>query len=151
MEVAMSLLKRFVAQRSVFETAYETGDWAPLGVFFHEDVSYEVMNMPFHCVVKGRDAVLAGFRRSVECFDKLCNRTVGIDSVVYEEGPNILVHSGISFSRDGSPVISSRLWEIATYRGDLIERLIDVYDPGARGEFEAWMTSWGEGLDPRYV
>lgn len=147
----MSLLKQFIAQRSVFESAYESGDWAPLGAFFHDDVIYEVMNMPFHCVLKGRDAVLAGFRMSVERFDKLCERTVGIEPVVYEEGPNVLVHSGISFSRGGSPAVFSRLWEIATYRGDRIERLIDIYDPNAGAEFETWMKDWGEGLDPRYV
>ena len=147
----MTLLERFIAQRSVFEKAYETGDWAPLGAFFHDDITYEVMNMPFHCVIKGRDAVLAGFRRSVERFDQLCVRTVGIDSVVYEEGPNVLVHSGIRFSRDDSPSVSSRLWEIASYRGNLIERLVDIYDPGSCGEFKAWMMRWGEGLDPSYV
>jgi hypothetical protein len=95
--------------------------------------------------------VLAGFRCSVERFDKLCTRTVGIDSVVYEEGPNVLVHSGIRFSRDGSPSIYSRLWEIATYRGNSIERLVDIYDPGSSAAFKMWMKDWGEGLDPSYV
>ncbi|MEQ8267873.1 MAG: nuclear transport factor 2 family protein [Parvibaculum sp.] len=147
----MTLLERFITQRGVFEAAYESGDWAPLGAFFHDDITYEVMNMPFHCVIKGREAVLAGLKMSVERFDKLCVRTVGIDSVAYEEGPNVLIHAGIRFERNGSPSISSQLWEIATYRGDRIERLLDIYDAGACGEFEAWMKSWGQGLDPSYA
>jgi hypothetical protein len=56
----MSLIARFVAQRDVFEQAYVNGDWQALAPFFREDVVYEVLNMPFHCVIRGRDAFLAG-------------------------------------------------------------------------------------------
>lgn len=147
----MTRIQQFVAQRNAFELAYETGDWAPLGACFHEDITYEVLNMPFHCVIKGRDQVLAGLKVSVERFDKLCIRTVGIDSSVREEGDNVLVHSGIRFERAGAPSTSATLWEIATYRGDLIERILDIYDPGCAAEFEQWMAAWGQGLDPRYV
>lgn len=147
----MTRIQQFVAQRSAFEAAYETGDWTPLGAYFHEDITYEVLNMPFHCVIKGREQVLAGLRLSVERFDKLCIRTVGIDSSVREEGENVLVHSGIRFERPGAPSTSATLWEIATYRGERIERILDIYDPGCGAEFEQWMTVWGQGLDPRYV
>jgi len=147
----MTLIQRFVSQRGAFEAAYDSGDWASLGAYFHEDITYEVMNMPFHCVIKGREQVLAGLRRSVERFDKLCIRTVGIDSSIREEGANILVHSGLRFERAGAPSTSATLWEISTYRGELIERILDIYDPGCGAEFEQWMTAWGQGLDPRYV
>jgi len=147
----MSLIPLFVAQRRAFEAAYQDGDWSRLEPFLLEDVVYEVMNMPFHCVVRGRDAVLAGFQRSVERFDKLCIRTVGIDSKIVEEGDNVLVHSGIRFERPGAPPTSTRLWEVATYRDGVIERIIDIYDPGASEAFEAWMARWGANLDPTYV
>ncbi|WP_332771309.1 nuclear transport factor 2 family protein [Phenylobacterium sp.] len=150
-EPDVTLIQRFIAQRAAFEAAYVSGDWAPLGVFFHEDITYEVMNMPFHCVIKGRASVLSGLERSVERFDKLCIRTVGIDSSIQEEGANVLVHSGMRFERDGAPSTSARLWEIATYRDGLIERIIDIYDPGTGAEFERWMAGWGQGLDPSYV
>lgn len=144
-------MQQFAAQRRAFEAAYEHGDWTPLNAFFHEDVTYEVMNMPFHCVIKGRSAMLAAIRRSVEGFDKLCHRTVGIDSVVREEGANVIVHGGLRFERPGAPPTSTRMWEIATYRAGLIQRLVDLYEPGACAEFERWMDAWGEGLDPSYV
>lgn len=147
----MKLIQQFAAQRAAFEAAYASNDWGSLSGFFHEDITYEVMNMPFHCVVRGRDEVLAGFKRSVERFDKLCIRTVGIGSSVREEGSNVLVHAGIRFEREGAPATSAKLWEIATYRGGLIERIVDVYDPGCGDEFAQWMATWGEGLDPRYV
>lgn len=147
----MTLVQRYAAQRGAFEAAYHTGDWTPLGDFFHEDITYEVMNMPFHCVLRGRAAVLAGLERSVERFDKLCVRTVGIDSAIRQEGNNVLVHSGLRFERDGAPSTSARLWEIATYRDGRIERLVDLYDVAARADFERWMAAWGAGLDPSYA
>jgi hypothetical protein len=110
-----------------------------------------VMNMPFHCNIRGRQAVIAGLKRSIERFDRLCQRTVGIDAMVFEEGSNVLAHGGIRFQRDGSPPIESGLWEIATYRDGLIERLIDVYDPGDGVRFERWMAEWGDGLDASYT
>jgi hypothetical protein len=147
----MNLIQKFIEQRDAFETAYESGDWSLLDPFLHKDIIYEVMNMPFHCVIKGREHVVAGFKRSVERFDKLCIRTVGIDTSAHEEGANVLVHSGIRFERPDCPTLHSSLWEIATYRGNRIERIVDVYDPGTRAEFEKWMASWGAGLDPSYA
>jgi ketosteroid isomerase-like protein len=147
----MSLIARFMAQRDVFEQAYVNGDWQALAPFFREDVVYEVLNMPFHCVIRGRDAFLAGLQRSVERFDKRCIRTVGIDPSIREEGNNVITYSGMKFERKGAPPVSSRVWEIATYRGDLIERMVDLYDAGSANEFARWMDAWGEGLDPRYV
>jgi ketosteroid isomerase-like protein len=147
----MPLIPRFVAQRAAFEAAFDGGDWSAVGAFFHDDITYEVINMPFHCAITGRDAVIAGFQRSVERFDKLCIRTVGVGSKIREEGETVLVHGGIRFERAGAPPTEARLWEIATYREGRIQRLMDIYDPGACEQFEAWMAAWGEGLDARYV
>lgn len=147
----MSLIPLFAAQRSAFELAYDNGDWDSVSAFLHDNIIYEVMNMPFHCVVAGREAVLAGFKRSIELFDKKCKRTVGIGSLVHEEGPNVLVNAGIRFDREGAPTLEVRLWEIATYRDGLIERIVDIYAPEAKSHFAEWMIKWGEGLDPRYT
>lgn len=147
----MNLIQRYAEQREVFEAAYDSGDWAPLGDYFHEDITYEVMNMPFHCVIQGRNRTLAALRYSVERFDKLCIRTVGIDSMIRQEGANVLVHSGMRFEREGAPATTATLWEIATYRGDRIERILDIYDPQCAASFERWMADWGQGLDPRYL
>jgi hypothetical protein len=147
----MSLIRQFIEQRAAFEKTYEDGNWARMEPYFGENLTYEVMNMPFHCVISGRGAVIAGLRRSIENFDRLCLRTVGIGAMVFEEGGNVLVHGGIRFQRGGSPPIESGLWEIATYRDGLIERLIDVYDPGDGARFERWMAEWGDGLDASYI
>lgn len=147
----MDLISRFAAQRAAFEVAYESDDWAPLGEFLDEQISYEVVNMPFHCIVSGREAVLNGFQRSVARFDRLCRRTVGIDSSIRQEGDKVLVNAGIRFERSGAPTIEVRLWEVASYSDGRMTRLIDIYDRDDRERFEVWMTAWGEGLDPRYA
>lgn len=48
-------------------------------------------------------------------------------------------------------VLEARLWEIATYRDGLIERIIDIYAAEANAQFTRWMADWGTGLDPGYV
>lgn len=147
----MDLIQLFVAQRAAFERTYEDGNWARLEPYFSEGLLYEVMNMPFHCAISGRPAVIAGLKRSIERFDKLCRRTVGLGATIFQEGNNVLVHSGIRFQRGDSPAVESGLWEIATYHNGRIERLIDIYDPGEGAKYERWMAEWGDGLDASYV
>ena len=147
----MSLIQQFIEQRAAFERTYEDGNWMRLEPYFSDDLVYEVMNMPFHCVIRERAAVIAGLRRSIERFDRLCQRTVGLGSMIFQEGNNVLVHSGIRFQRGESPPLQSGLWEIATYRDGRIERLIDIYDPGERAKHERWKAEWGDGLDASYV
>tara|TARA_R110002110_G_scaffold53165_6_gene153803 strand:- start:347 stop:790 length:444 start_codon:yes stop_codon:yes gene_type:complete len=147
----MTIIQKFIEQRQVFEAAYENGDWEPLAPYFHEDVVYEVINMPFHCRVEGRSGMIEGLKRSIERFDKLCIRTVGIGAQIFEEGNNVFVHGGIRFQRADAPVLESQLWEIATYQDGRIVRLMDIYEAGDKERFEHWMSEWGEGLDPRYV
>lgn len=147
----MQLIQKFAAQRAAFEAAYASDDWGALQDYFQPDITYEVMNMPFHCCIRGRDNVIAGLRRSVERFDKLCTRTVGIGSTVRQEGSSVLVHAGLRFEREGAPATSAKLWEIATYRDGLIERILDIYDPDCSDAFDQWMAQWGDGLDPSYA
>ena len=147
----MSLLAHFGQQHVAFEKAYKTGNWESLRPFFTPDCTYEVMNISFHCVVEGIDAVLKGFDLATTRFDKKCERTIGIDASIHEEGNRVMIHSGLKFVRDQSPPMESRFWEIATYRDGKIHRLLDIYDTGVSERFDHWMESWGEGLDPRYI
>lgn len=147
----MSLIEKFVEQRGVFEEAYEKGSWDDLRPYFMPDVSYEVMNMSFHCQLKGIDEFIFGLKWSTDRFDKLCTRTVGLNAFVAEEDNRVLVHAGIRFSRDGAPTFETGLWEIATYRDGKIERMIDIYDAREAARFDDWMEKWGVGLDPRYL
>lgn len=147
----MTLLSKFAAQHIAFENAYKTGDWDGLRPFFTPDCTYEVMNISFHCVVEGLDAVLHGFDLATKRFDKKCDRTIGIDASIHEEGNRVMIHSGLRFVHNESPPIESRFWEIATYRDGRIHRLLDIYDPGNGERFDRWMATWGKGLDPRYI
>ncbi|MEX1152788.1 nuclear transport factor 2 family protein [Parvibaculum sp.] len=147
----MAIVQKFIEQRQIFEAAYEDDNWAPLAPYFHEEVVYEVINMPFHCRIEGRTVMIEGLKRSIERFDKLCVRAVGLGAKLYEEGNNVFVHGGIRFQRADAPVLESSLWEIATYRDGLIVRLMDIYDAGDKERFERWMTEWGDGPDPSYI
>jgi hypothetical protein len=147
----MELAELYRAQRVAFEQTYEDDDWSRMEPYFHDDVVYEVMNVPFNCVVAGRDNVFAAIRRSVTNFDKQCVRELGLNRRAYVEGSNFLVHSSLSYRRADSPPIELFLWEIATFREGKIARLIDLYDAGSRELLAEWNAKWGEGLDASYV
>lgn len=147
----MNLIEKFVEQRMVFEAAYSHGIWADLRPYYAADITYEVMNMPFHCEVTSVDKFIAGLARATDGFDKLCTREINVgEHMISQEGDNVLVHSVLRFTRGGSPPLEAGLWEIATYQDGVIKRLVDIYDPGASERFSEWMRSWGRGLDPRY-
>lgn len=147
----MSILEKFMEQRTVFEAAYDDGSWSELKPYFSSDTRYEIINMPFHCDLRGRDKVIAGLKWSTDRFDKLCTREIGTGGrFVALEGNKVLVHTGIRFTRAESPAIETRLWEIATFNGGLIEHLVDIYDAGASEVFKSWMAEYGDGLDPSY-
>lgn len=147
----MNLVKKFIEQGRAFEKAYKIGNWDQLRPYFAKDMVYEVSNISFHCEVRGVDNILAGFERATSGFDKKCKREINVaDHVFAEEGNKVLFHSFIRFTRGDAPPIQSGLWEIATYENDQITRLLDIYDPGCAQEFDQWMASWGQGLDPRY-
>lgn len=147
----MDLISRFIEQRSAFEQSYKDDDWSRLVAFYDEDAVYEVMAMPFHCVVKGRTSILNGFQKAVTNFDRHCERTVWDNPKVSVEGTNVVVVSGITMTHGDSPPIHTALTEITTYQDDRIVRMIDLYAPDESAKYEAWMQNWGAGLDPSYV
>ena len=147
----MDLIEKFIEQAQAFEAAYKHGTWNALRPYFADDVTYEVMNMPFHCEVTTIDRFIAGLIRATDGFDKKCHREIKLGKQkVSQEGNNVLVHTVLRFTRNGSPPIEAGMWEIATYDKGVITRMMDIYDPGASTKFKEWMRDWGEGLDPRY-
>ncbi len=147
----MVLLELFKQQRMTFERAIEDETWDALTPFLHPQIRYQVMNMPFHCLLDGRDQVIAGMRRSLDGFDRHCEREVGFDTWATEEGDHVISHGKIRFRRGPSPVLESSLWEVATYRDGQIVHLVDLYDVGEAKKFTAWMQQWGAGLDASYA
>jgi len=147
----MDLISHFIKQRSAFEKSLKDDDWTRLHPYFAEDAIYEVIAMPFHCVLNGRSRILDGFQKSVAGFDRHCNRSVWDNPKVKVEGNTVIVASGISMQYGNSPVIDTALTEITTFEDGRVVRMIDLYAPDESDKYEVWMQKWGGGLDPSYV
>lgn len=147
----MNITQRFMHYAMAFEQTYSDDSWQRLVPFFHSDASYQILNAPFHCELKGRDAIFVGIKKSLDNFDRKCIRKLSGQSNIREEGNNVIVHGSISYQRDSDPASHSSLSETITYQDGKIIRLQDIYDMGEAEKFEAWMQTYGEGLDASYI
>src|SRR5512145_1317992 len=66
----MDYLQRFLAYAQDFERTFKDDDWQRLLQYFTEDAVYEVKGSPVACRIEGRDAILAGIRKSLDGFDR---------------------------------------------------------------------------------
>jgi len=57
--------KFFMDYAAAFEQTYVDDDWTRLTPFFSEDATYEVRGGPLACRLSGRDAILAGLKKSI--------------------------------------------------------------------------------------
>ena len=147
----MDLVSLFLDWAMAFEATYRDDDWRRLERFLAPDVVYEVVGAPFACVVRGRDAVLAAIRRSVDGFDRQCVRAITPGSMPTQAGDAVTVEGTVSYTRGPSPRLVVAVRETATYADGRIVRIVDVYDPETVARSEAWVAQWGAGLDWSYV
>lgn len=145
----MNVSEVFIGYATAFEETYRDDDWQRLSPYFHEDATYEVCNMPFHCALRGREAIFRGIKRSLDGFDRKCQRTLPGPSVFKEEGDKVLVFGGVVYEREGSQT-SATLWEIATIKDDQICSIVDIYSPGDAENYEKWISQWDDGLSAAY-
>ncbi|MEM6583097.1 MAG: nuclear transport factor 2 family protein [Pseudomonadota bacterium] len=146
----MEALDRFSQYATDFEKTYKDDSWERLEPHFHKNVVYEVCNMPFHCRLSGREAVLNGIRKSLDGFDRRCQRTLQPPTVMKVEGNKVLINADVRYSRGGSEVTST-LWEVVTIEDGRILHLMDLYSPGDDQRYLRWIAASQGDLDASYV
>jgi hypothetical protein len=152
-----TVLTQWRAWYEAFETSVMDDDWSRLAPFLTEDVQYRVTGLPFACVVRGRDAVLAGFRKSFDGFDRKFDQRSHqvVGTRVFEPG---LVRTRIwsGYEKAGLPKLEFAAIGEWHFEGDRIGLMVDVYD-SAEPELGAalnWLDAHGAalgGLDPSYI
>ena len=145
----MTHLELFGAYAAAFEETYVDDNWRRLEPFVHEEIVYEVCNIPFHCALAGRDQVLQGIAKSVNGFDRRCTRTLATPDVLKEEGNRVLVHGGLSFTYKDQR-LEATLLLIATLQDGVIGRLQDIYAPGDEARYLEFVRQWPNELDASY-
>ena len=148
----MTPLQRFGAYAQDFEATFKDDDWSRLAQYFAPDATYEVSGDPFTCSIRGRDAIFAGIKKSLDGFDRrFTTRDIALESAPVVEGDTVSLSWAVTYGRPGTPPLVLRGRSSATYDDGRIARLTDSYDAGALGSVRTWMAEHGRDLDPSYV
>lgn len=146
-------LGRFQRYFADFERCLSDDRWDRLADHFTADAVYEVAGVPFACSVRGRAAILAALRRSVEGFDRrLDGRRLAIAGTPRHDACRLTVALDCRYEKAGAPPLDLPLRCEVEIDGGRIARLADLYeDARALAAATAWLGEHGAGLDPRYV
>ena len=148
----MSPLKDFIAYAADFEKTYADDDWSRLEKYFTEDVVYEVRGAEaYSCRIKGRDAMFAGMKRSVDGFDRRCERTGGLRGTPSEDGDRATISWTVSYTRGDSPEIQLLGRSEVEFSEGRIQRMVDTFEEFDGPAYQKWMENYGEGLNASYV
>ena len=148
----MELTQRYMTYVVDFERTLKDDDWQRLEQYFTEDAVYEVKNADFACRLEGRDAVLAGLRKSVTGFDLRCDRrrikgTRGPEL----NGDQVELDWTVTYSINGAPDFVLVGGSVAQYEGDRIRYLYDHYPDGMSDEVTAWSKAYAPDFSASYV
>lgn len=143
----------FGAYAAAFEETYKDDEWKRLEPFFAEDAVYSVVNLgPATCSIRGRDAILAGLRKSVDGFDRRFDtRAVEILTGPEEDGSNVRAGWRVTYTCADHPDAVISAFSVARVVDGRIAELFDVYDAGVTESFEDWLRQTGVAVDPSYV
>jgi len=146
----MDLIQRFGDYAAAFERAYQSDDWSQLEPYFTEDAVYEVKGgPPFGGRVEGRSALIAHLHRSVDAFDRrFPSRRLELLDGPSLRGQRVWIRWRASYSGPGIPELVLDGEENASFEGDRIALLEDVFPPEATGITETWFRSFGSLLAP---
>jgi hypothetical protein len=146
----MQVLERFMAYAQDFERTYSDDDWSRLAQYFAPNATYEVRHPLTPCLLRGRDAIFHGIKKSLDGFDrKFVTREIGLASPPTVAGDTLTLDWTGTYARPGTPPLTIRGRSTARYADDVIVSLVDAYeaDPAAA----AWFAAHGAGVDGSYA
>ncbi len=145
----MELVERFQKYAEDFEKTYVDDDWSRIAPYFAEDAVYVVRDMPiFLTDAKGRDAVLAALKDSINGFDRRCaSRSIEFTAPLSVAGQTVTIHWRGTYTQSGAPNLEFAGIEEAQYNEAAeIVRLADIYESEAIQVVSQWMEEHGDKL-----
>jgi hypothetical protein len=146
----------FMDYAAAFEQTYVDDDWSRLVRFFSEDATYEVRGGPLACRLYGRDAIIAGLKKSIDGLDRRCaDRQIELT-----EGPAVVgddnryelsVAWRVTYQYRDAPKLVLPGRSAFTIVDGVIVGMRDEYDEKEMGDVGAWMLKYGAELDGAYV
>ena len=140
----MSHIDRFAEYAAAFEETFSDDNWQRLEQYFTADATY----LPGDGTeAVGRDNVLQTIRNSVNSLDRsFDSRTFNEGPAPTEAGDIVTFVWNLTFAKEGLPDLTISGREHATFAGDAIQRLEDVFDEGATEIMADWMREHGASL-----
>ncbi|WP_422006455.1 nuclear transport factor 2 family protein [Pyruvatibacter mobilis] len=151
MNEVLTTWRRFL---DVFNEACLTDEWDALSPFLTEDADYRVSGFPMACHLHGRDAVIAGFAKSVRGFDRKFDQRhhepVGIR---YAQPDIVSAIAWTRYSKAGLPDVCVAAHGIWQFRDGRISHMSDMWDTtlAENANALAWLSQHGAGFDPAYA
>ena len=140
----MSNIERFQAYADAFEETYADENWQRLEPYFTPDAVYAPGD---GTEADARDRVLAQLREGVNGLDRRFDSRTLTATPPSSEGDTVSLAWQLTLSKAGAPDLVATGVEHATYTGDAISRLEDVFDEGVAEGLGEWMAAHGESLD----
>jgi len=146
----MSERVRFSEYVRDFELAWLTGEWQRLEPHFTPDARHRVPGCaPLACDDRGRRAVVAGLRRSVEVLDRRFDaRIAEILEGPTERDGGLWMRFGLRFERHGLPALTFAGDHLAVYDGAAIARLDERLEDGADARVAEYLERHAAALRP---
>ena len=138
----------------VFNSACDTDEWSALAPFLTEDAQYRVTGIPFACHIKGRDAVIAGFAKSIRGFDRQFDTRQHEPVAIRAYDPDMVTALAWGrYQKAGLPDVRIAAQGYWQFRGGKIDSMLDVWDVKLLENHQAltWLAEHGAGMDASYV
>lgn len=137
-----------------FDNAVVTDDWEFAEEFLAEDVVYVVAGAPFGCELRGRENVVAGFKRSLTNFDRKFDerRWEAVNINLWNHQAITCLAKG-DYLMEGKPPITFAAHGQWFFRDQKICLMTDLYDLNEVNTIETlgWLDKYGDDLDPNYL
>ncbi|WP_299041101.1 nuclear transport factor 2 family protein [uncultured Tateyamaria sp.] len=132
-----------------FEAAAQSGDWSDAANHLTEDCAYVVAGGPYAAEVRGRDAVIEGFKRSLAGFDdKFDHREWRAGKVRLHEPNGVSAVVTGTYEKQGRPPLRFGVDGQWLFRGSRIFLMVDLYDLGLADAADTidWIAAHGADL-----
>jgi hypothetical protein len=137
----MAIQDRYTEYAAAFEKSYADDDWSRIEQYFTDGAVYEGEPL-----ARGRAAVLARLKNAVNGFDRrMDSRTLTFEKPTVK-GDVVSVRWKATYTKTGLPNLTISGAEHATFDGNRIAVLRDVFDPAAEKAMGDWMQKHGAAL-----
>lgn len=141
-----------MAYAADFELSYTDDDWTRVRNHFAEDVVYEVKAESFGCKLVGREAIVAGLKKSLDGFDRRFDtREIELVGEPKIDGEVLSAAWKVHYAKAGYDPFTLRGSSTARCVDGKVLHLMDVYELSAENEFAEWRRSNDLDVNPAYT